>query len=83
MSKSLGNLVLVSKLKATGVDAAAIRLAILRNHYRSNWEWDDALLAAANEQLQRWREAAKSASEDVDDVDEVQRMRVALSLIHI
>ena len=79
MSKSLGNLVLVSKLMAAGVDAAAIRLAILRNHYRSNWEWDDALLAAANEQLQRWREAAKSASDDLDDVDEVQRMRVAIA----
>lgn len=55
MSKSKGNLVFVSKLRAAGVDAMAIRLALLANHYRSDREWDDALLQNATERLDRWR----------------------------
>ncbi len=39
MSKSKGNLVLVSKLRAEGRDPMAIRLALLAHHYRSDWEW--------------------------------------------
>lgn len=57
MSKSLGNLVLVSRLRAAGHDPMAVRLAILAHHYRSPWEWHDADLAAAEERLARWREA--------------------------
>lgn len=54
MSKSLGNLVLVSRLVREGVDARAIRLTLLAHHYRSDWEWTDAALAAAQERLARW-----------------------------
>ena len=35
MSKSKGNLVLVSELRARGVDPMAIRLALLAHHYRT------------------------------------------------
>ena len=35
MSKSLGNLVLVSALRTSGVDPRAIRLTLLSHHYRS------------------------------------------------
>ncbi|HSO92356.1 MAG TPA: cysteine--1-D-myo-inosityl 2-amino-2-deoxy-alpha-D-glucopyranoside ligase, partial [Arthrobacter sp.] len=42
MSKSKGNLVLVSKLRAAGEEPAAIRLAILAHHYRSDWSWTEA-----------------------------------------
>ena len=59
MSKSKGNLVLVSKLRAAGEEPAAIRLAILANHYRSDWSWTDEEFAAAKERLARWREAAE------------------------
>ncbi|CAB5052815.1 unannotated protein [freshwater metagenome] len=57
MSKSLGNLVFVSKLRAAGTDPMTIRLAILAHHYRSDWEWFDTELAAANERLALWRAA--------------------------
>lgn len=57
MSKSLGNLVFVSKLLAQNVDPMAIRLTILANHYRSDWEWFDESLAAATQRLKLWREA--------------------------
>ena len=36
MSKSKGNLVLVSRLRADGVDPMAIRLALLAQHYRTD-----------------------------------------------
>nr|WP_210732280.1 cysteine--1-D-myo-inosityl 2-amino-2-deoxy-alpha-D-glucopyranoside ligase [Cellulomonas denverensis] len=57
MSKSLGNLVLVSRLRAQGVDPMAVRLAILAHHYAGDWEWTDAVLAEAVARLERWRAA--------------------------
>ena len=58
MSKSKGNLVLVSRLRADGEEPAAIRLAILAHHYRSDWSWTDAGFAEAKERLaagaRRW-----------------------------
>ncbi len=58
MSKSKGNLVLVSKLRAEGRDPMAIRLALLAHHYRSDWEWFGGEMAHAEERLERWRAAA-------------------------
>jgi L-cysteine:1D-myo-inositol 2-amino-2-deoxy-alpha-D-glucopyranoside ligase len=57
MSKSLGNLVFVSRLRADGTDPMAIRLAILAHHYRGDWDWTDASLAKATARLARWRAA--------------------------
>jgi L-cysteine:1D-myo-inositol 2-amino-2-deoxy-alpha-D-glucopyranoside ligase len=57
MSKSRGNLVFVSKLRAEGVDPNAVRLALLAGHYHSDREWTGDLLAAAQGRLTRWREA--------------------------
>jgi L-cysteine:1D-myo-inositol 2-amino-2-deoxy-alpha-D-glucopyranoside ligase len=59
MSKSRGNLILVSELRESGVDPMAIRLALLDHHYREDWDWTDELLASATERLDRWREAAR------------------------
>ena len=57
MSKSLGNLVLVSALRAQGVDPMAIRLALLDHHYGGDWDWKDNDLAAAGARLDHWRSA--------------------------
>ena len=57
MSKSLGNLVFVSKLIEQGTDPMAIRLAILAHHYRSDWEWFDRDLLVAQTRLDLWRGA--------------------------
>lgn len=57
MSKSKGNLVFVSALRRSGVDPAAIRLALLSHHYRADWEWTDEVLAEAVARLERWRAA--------------------------
>jgi L-cysteine:1D-myo-inositol 2-amino-2-deoxy-alpha-D-glucopyranoside ligase len=57
MSKSRGNLVFVSKLRAQGVDPNAVRLALLAGHYRTDRPWTGELLATAQGRLARWREA--------------------------
>jgi L-cysteine:1D-myo-inositol 2-amino-2-deoxy-alpha-D-glucopyranoside ligase len=78
MSKSKGNLVLVSALREAGTDPMAIRLAILAHHYRSDWEWTDADLTGGHDRLASWRAAAPSASYD-RAVDLAAAVRAALS----
>ncbi|MFG3701187.1 cysteine--1-D-myo-inosityl 2-amino-2-deoxy-alpha-D-glucopyranoside ligase [Micromonospora sp. NPDC047620] len=58
MSKSRGNLVFVSRLRADRVDPMAVRLALLSGHYRTDRTWTDELLASAQQRLARWRQAA-------------------------
>jgi L-cysteine:1D-myo-inositol 2-amino-2-deoxy-alpha-D-glucopyranoside ligase len=57
MSKSRGNLVFVSALRKLGHDPMAIRLSLLAHHYRTDWQWTDADLPAAEDRLAKWREA--------------------------
>jgi L-cysteine:1D-myo-inositol 2-amino-2-deoxy-alpha-D-glucopyranoside ligase len=57
MSKSRGNLVFVSALRNSDVPPVAIRLALLRHHYRSDWEWTDQHLWDAVDDVDRWRRA--------------------------
>ncbi|HVM65030.1 MAG TPA: cysteine--tRNA ligase, partial [Acidimicrobiales bacterium] len=64
MSKSLGNLVFVGDLLKDW-DPSAIRLALLANHYRGDWEWTAEGLQAAADRLERWR-AALGADDMVD-----------------
>ncbi|ROS45086.1 cysteine--1-D-myo-inosityl 2-amino-2-deoxy-alpha-D-glucopyranoside ligase [Amycolatopsis thermoflava] len=74
MSKSRGNLVFVSRLRADGVDPNAIRLALFAGHYRSDRSWTDDLLTTAQQRLARWREAAAlPAGPEADDT--VARLR--------
>jgi L-cysteine:1D-myo-inositol 2-amino-2-deoxy-alpha-D-glucopyranoside ligase len=67
MSKSLGNLVFVSRLVADGVDPRVIRLALLGEHYRSDWEWTDAHLRASTERLAAWSAWAAQAVGATDE----------------
>ncbi|MGO8956406.1 MAG: cysteine--1-D-myo-inosityl 2-amino-2-deoxy-alpha-D-glucopyranoside ligase [Streptosporangiaceae bacterium] len=64
MSKSGGNLVFVSKLRAAGHDPMAVRLAIITHHYRADWDWGADSLATAERRLVRWRAAVAAASGD-------------------
>ena len=62
MSKSKGNLVFVSRLRADRVDPMALRLALLADHYRADRQWTDEVLKTAQQRLGRWREAAAAAA---------------------
>ena len=57
MSKSRGNLVFVDKLR-TQHDPMAIRLGLIEHHYRTEWEWDDGLMARNEARLALWKSAA-------------------------
>jgi L-cysteine:1D-myo-inositol 2-amino-2-deoxy-alpha-D-glucopyranoside ligase len=78
MSKSLGNLVLVSRLREQGVDPMAIRLALLSNRYRDDWSWTDEMLTSAEQQLDRWREAVRLEA-GLSAADVISRVRTALN----
>ncbi|GAB2514417.1 cysteine--1-D-myo-inosityl 2-amino-2-deoxy-alpha-D-glucopyranoside ligase [Paramicrobacterium agarici] len=79
MSKSLGNLVLVSALRSQGIDPRYIRLAILDHHYRSDWEWTDGLLSEAEQRVAAWSRAFSSSAPSGADATSVLRdVRVAL-----
>lgn len=78
MSKSRGNLVFVSKLLLQGVDPMAIRLAILRHHYRSSWEWTDDLLFSAQQDLNLWRKAL-SGYGTASATELLELIRIAIS----
>jgi L-cysteine:1D-myo-inositol 2-amino-2-deoxy-alpha-D-glucopyranoside ligase len=58
MSKSLGNLVFVSDLLKVA-DPRAIRLALMRHHYRSGFEWHDTDLEEGTALLHRLLAAAQ------------------------
>lgn len=63
MSKSLGNLVFAGDLLER-FDGVAIRAYLLRHHYRSDWTYAEAKLAAEVEQVKRWRAAAAGTGHD-------------------
>lgn len=66
MSKSAGNVVLVSDLITQGLDPLALRLALMENRYRSQMDltWDS--LKAADATLRRWRTSMTSWGASAD-----------------
>jgi L-cysteine:1D-myo-inositol 2-amino-2-deoxy-alpha-D-glucopyranoside ligase len=69
MSKSRGNLVLVSRLRADGVEPATIRLGLLAGHYRADRSWSAEVLQEAQARLACWRQAvALPSGPDATDV---------------
>ncbi|MFW2381453.1 MAG: cysteine--tRNA ligase [Acidimicrobiales bacterium] len=73
MSKSLGNLVFVSELRMQ-YDTRAIRIGVLSNHYRTEWEWHDQLMPDAAAMLDRWLQSVGGS----DGSSVVNQVRAAL-----
>lgn len=57
MSKSLGNLVFVSKLVAAGTNPMAIRWALMESHYSNDRSWTEQILAESTEWIIRLQRA--------------------------
>lgn len=55
MSKSAGNVVLLSDVQARGLDPLSLRFSLLENRYRSQMDLSWASLQAAHVTLRRWR----------------------------
>jgi L-cysteine:1D-myo-inositol 2-amino-2-deoxy-alpha-D-glucopyranoside ligase len=53
MSKSLGNLVFVSKLISAGANPAAIRWALMGHPYANDLMWSDSLIQEASAEIER------------------------------
>ncbi|MGB7448276.1 MAG: cysteine--1-D-myo-inosityl 2-amino-2-deoxy-alpha-D-glucopyranoside ligase [Ornithinimicrobium sp.] len=83
MSKSQGNLVLVSALRERGVDPMAIRLVLLDQHYRTAWSYREELLEQATARLARWRTVAErvdaAVGPDAHDDETISAIRLALA----
>ena len=78
MSKSKGNLVLVSKERQAGTDPMAIRLALLAHHYRTDWFWTPTDLLDAQARLDVWRGAITRGS-GPDAAHTIDAIRAALT----
>jgi L-cysteine:1D-myo-inositol 2-amino-2-deoxy-alpha-D-glucopyranoside ligase len=76
MSKSLGNLVFISELRKT-YDTRAIRLGIVIHHYRDSWSWNDEIMPAAAERLERWL-ASTTAPGAADSLSALEAVRACL-----
>ncbi len=69
MSKSKGNLVLVSRLRESGLDPRVVRLVLLAHHYRADWSWEEPDVQAAAERLDTWsRAVARGAGAPTDEL---------------
>ncbi len=64
MSKSAGNVVLVSDLIAKGLDPLSLRVCLLENRYRSQMDLTWQSLTAANHLLERWRSKVNEWASD-------------------
>ncbi|ONI73754.1 cysteine--1-D-myo-inosityl 2-amino-2-deoxy-alpha-D-glucopyranoside ligase [Kribbella sp. ALI-6-A] len=78
MSKSKGNLVLVSRERQAGSDPMAIRMALLAHHYRTEWFWTDSDLLDAQNRLDVWRGAITRGT-GPDGAAAVDALRAALT----
>ncbi len=78
MSKSRGNLVLVSRLRAEGVDPGVIRLGLFAGHYRSDRHWSPEVFDEAQARLAHWR-AATELPAGPDTADVIARVRQYLA----
>lgn len=77
MSKSKGNLELVSRLRHGGADPMAIRLALIAHHYREDWEWTPDQLDAATSRLETWRSVLDLPGA-MPSADTIETVRAAL-----
>lgn len=79
MSKSLGNLVFIHKLTAAGHEAAAIRIGVYSQHYRSDRDWSDSLLADSEKRLATWRSALENPGDLTTAQQLVQKIRTCIA----
>ncbi|WP_150462585.1 cysteine--1-D-myo-inosityl 2-amino-2-deoxy-alpha-D-glucopyranoside ligase [Nesterenkonia ebinurensis] len=78
MSKSRGNLVLVSGLRERGVDPQVIRTLILSHHWRADWDYTESELQQAQQRLAGWKQALTHTPENHDGAGSPEDLQYAL-----
>jgi len=67
MSKSIGNIVTIKKLKET-VNGQVVRLALLSSHYKQPLDWSEKLIKESQNTLEKWYgQFEKINSEELQD----------------
>lgn len=79
MSKSLGNLVFVSKLLEEGHTPAAIRLSVFSGHYRADRDFSGAILKQCESLVERLRASVDKPSTRAETEALVTEIREALA----
>lgn len=80
MSKSVGNLVRVSRLLDRGTEAMAIRLVLLAHQWTEDWEFTAEDLEAADRRLTLWRRAHYRGGAEAEKLLEQVRLALANNL---
>lgn len=78
MSKSRGNLVLVSGLRSQGVDPQVIRVLILSHHWREDWPYTEQKLSESQQRLHRWKAAWQRTEQGEHHDDVAEDLQYAL-----
>ncbi len=67
MSKSLGNVVSIEKMRGK-ISGQVIRLALLSTHYKQPLDWNENLIKESQNTLDKWyTQFEKITQEDLDD----------------
>ena len=67
MSKSLGNIVAINKLKEN-INGQVVRLALLSSHYKQPLDWNEKLIKESQNTLDKWySQFEKTDSEELSD----------------
>ncbi len=67
MSKSIGNIVTISKLREN-INGQVVRLALLSSHYKQPLDWNEKLINESHNTLSKWYDQfEKTDSEEVQD----------------
>jgi cysteinyl-tRNA synthetase len=69
MSKSKGNFYTIRDLLSKGFDPAAIRLELIKTHYRSNANFSLQGLQDSTKRIERWRNLARTLDARVRDAE--------------
>jgi len=80
MSKSLGNLILVSDLLKT-YSANAIRWVLLSHHYREGWEYDESEFVKAEENLKRIKSEIRNPKSETNSNDKNDYKKKVISCL--
>jgi len=82
MSKSKGNFFTARDLFAKGVEPAALRLALIRTHYRTNADFTEQLLKDSQRMIERWRRVQVSKLEGQPDPASLDAQREFANSLH-